>query len=145
MKLAKIKSKLIVFVLAVLMANSVFADGLLTNKQGNFIHTIFFNLPDNKDIEARVDVAFGQLMNNSCQYTKSLGPQIVLITNNEGRGPTTIMGFSNETLKQYVGNGYTCGTFSFTHTKKVNDSFQLIWDGKNYTAAIPPVVTIKLQ
>ena len=90
-------------------------------------------------------------MNNSCQYTKFLGPQIVLITNNEGRGLTTIMGFSNETLKQYVGNGYTCGTFSFTHTKKVNDSFQLInsfqliWDGKNYTAAIPLVVTITVQ
>jgi hypothetical protein len=99
---------------------------------GPAIHTTYFLTPNNQAFDVRAQAYVGTWVNGVCQQNSAL---FALGTERLQTGDfVDIDAFE---LKSVVGGDYSCMTIFYTYTQLVNESFQLNWDGFNYTASTP--------
>jgi len=117
-----------------LVSCSALADFLLTkNADSNAIYRINVTTSDDKLAVVDVKASFGKMQGANCHYTKLINIGKIAITNSRG----TTYGITNNDLKNYVGNSYTCGKLTFDYNQIQEKEFELHWDGKNYIASNP--------
>jgi hypothetical protein len=108
---------------------SVAAKGRVT---GPAIHTTYFLSPNNQPFDVRAQAYMGSWINGVCQQNTAL-----FSLGTERLQTGDFIDIDAFELKSVMGGGYSCMTIFYTYQQIVNESFQLTWDGFNYTATTP--------
>ena len=98
---------------------------------GPAVHTTYFLTPNNGAFPVQAKAYVGFFANGSCQFNAmyDIGKD-TLQTGNF----VDIDGFA---LKAIIGEGYGCMTIFYTYKQLVMETFQLFFDGVNYTSTFP--------
>jgi hypothetical protein len=105
---------------------------------GPVVHTTYFLTPNNQPFDVHAQAYVGTWANGSCQYNAQYDiGQDLLQTGN-------FVDIDAYQLKSVVGGGYSCMTIFYTYKTLVMETFQLTWDGINYTASIPTSVEVTI-
>lgn len=100
---------------------------------GPAIHATYFITPNNQSFPVHADAYAGNWVNGVCVNTN----QIDIGKSTLQSGDFTDLDAFQ--LKALIGGGYSCLTITYFFKQPVIDSFQLVWDGFNYTATLPAV------
>ncbi len=100
---------------------------------GPAIHSTYFITPNNQIFPVHADAYAGNWVNGVCVNTN----QIDIGKSSLQSGD--FVDLDAFQLKSLIGGGYSCLTITYFYKQPVIDSFQLVWDGFNYTATLPAV------
>lgn len=118
-------------------ADTIFVHGLFGGKT---IHQVKFTTHVNSPIDAQVRVQVGQWANQACvvQYSKDLG--------NFSISDGEVVSVDSFKVKWGLGGGYTCTNNIYTYKgKQVVDTYQVKWDGSDYTSSVPFMSYVNLS
>lgn len=106
---------------------------------GPAIHTTFFLTPNNQSFLISAQAYMGSWVNGNCQQGSAL---VSIGADNLQTGDfVDIDAFE---LKGVMGGGYSCMTIYYNQKQFVTETFQLVWDGYNYTTTNPSQFEIQL-
>lgn len=105
---------------------------------GPAIHTTYFLTPNNGAFPVKAKAYVGFFANGSCQFNSMY--EIGTDTLQTGNF-VDIDGFA---LKSIIGEGYGCMTIYYTYKQLVKETFQLFFDGINYSSTFPATAEVMI-
>lgn len=105
---------------------------------GPAIHTTYFLTTNNASFPVSATALVGSWLNGYCDYraTYPIG--------SDSLQTGDFVDIDAFQLKAIVGNGYSCMSIYYTYKQLVIESFQLFWDGINYSTSFPPVTEVTI-
>jgi hypothetical protein len=100
---------------------------------GPAIHATYFMTPNNQSFPVHADAYAGNWVNGVCVNANQIDIGKSALQSGD------FVDLDAFQLKALIGGGYTCLTITYFYKQPVIDSFQLVWDGFNYTATMPAV------
>ncbi len=98
---------------------------------GPAVHTTYFLTPNNGAFPVKAKAYVGFFANGSCQFNAMYEMGVdTLQTGN-------FVDIDAFALKSIIGEGYGCMTIFYTYKQLVMETFQLFFDGVNYTSTFP--------
>ena len=119
------------------LADTIFVRGLFGS---NTIHQVKFITHSRTPVSALLNVQVGQWQGGTCQVqaSKDLGSFSV----NDGE----VIAVDSLKVKWGLGGGYTCTNNIYNyHGKSIVDSYQVKWNGSDYTGSIPFMTLVDLS
>jgi hypothetical protein len=111
---------------------------------GPVIHTTYFLTPQNQPIKVSAQAYLGTWANGDCRQEtgwydlNTVGPDWIQTG--------YFVDFDGFKLKALVGGRYACITVSYTTALQFKqETFQLVWDGLNYTHSLPRQSKVSIQ
>lgn len=98
---------------------------------GPTIHTTYFLTPNNAAFPVRAKAYVGSYINGACQYTS------VYDLGSETLQSGDFIDIDAFQLKSVIGTRYNCITMMYFYKQIVMETFQLVFDGVNYTSSYP--------
>lgn len=141
--------RIIPFLLLVFVMNTAVAGPLAKFVKGHSalrsdsgdLHTTYFVGKGTEPVSTLYTLSFGYWVNGVCKPITSVSGSEDIIPNQSG------MAICGECLKNYLGDGITCGIEEYTNVitgKSASITYQIISDGKKYTSAIPAEHTVNI-
>lgn len=105
---------------------------------GPVVHTTYFLTPNNGNFPVHAQAYVGNYVNGVCQYGSiyDLGNDMLATGN--------YVDIDAFLLKSIIGPGYSCMTIYYTSKQLAIETFQLQFDGVNYTASIPQQAEVQI-
>lgn len=105
------------------------------------LHTTFFVVKSTNPVSTHITVSVGHLVAGVCKPEVSRSDDFDIPNN-------SALIICGNCIMQEAGGGYTCAIENYKNNntgKTSTVNFKLLWDGKNYTGAIPDQDTVVLD
>ena len=106
---------------------------------GPSIHTTYFLTPNNAPTPVQAKAYAGYFANGNCQYNAiyDLGNEIVKTGD--------FIDIDAFLVKSIIGINYNCMSIYYTYKQLVIETFQLVFDGINYTTTLPITAEVTIN